>query len=148
MSKIIKPSGCAERTNESTPFVKVLDGRKQPIRNLWRRGDAFYARLGVASQSGAKVDKGIALKASTAADAKAELAKLRLQRDCARQVLEQMATLHSMDVVLPVKAKTDVRLRLLAKPDKLTADLLTRMQLSLPTRPKTIQNVVEKNGGQ
>jgi len=68
--------------------------------------------------------------------------------DCARQVLEQMATIHSMDVVLPVKEKTEVRLRLVAKPDKLTVDLLSRMQLSLPTRPKTIQNVVEKNGGQ
>ena len=68
--------------------------------------------------------------------------------DCARQVLEQMATIHSMDVVLPVKEKTEVRLRLVAKPEKLTVDLLSRMQLSLPTRPKTIQNVVEKNGGQ
>lgn len=68
--------------------------------------------------------------------------------DCARQVLEQMATIHSMDVVLPVKDKTEVRLRLVAKPDKLTVDLLSQMQLSLPTRPKTIQNVVEKNGGQ
>ena len=66
---------------------------------------------------------------------------------CARQVLEQMATIHSMDVVLPIKGDTEVRLRLVAKPEKLTADLLARMQLSLPTRPKTIQNVVEKNRG-
>lgn len=68
--------------------------------------------------------------------------------DCARQVLEQMATVHSMDVVLPIKGNTDVRLRLVAKPDKLTADLLARIQLNLPNRPKTIQNVVEKNRGQ
>ena len=53
-----------------------------------------------------------------------------------------------MDVVLPVKDKTEVRVCLVAKPDKLTADLLTRMQLSLPTHPKTVQNVVEKIGGQ
>jgi transposase len=66
--------------------------------------------------------------------------------DCARQVLEQMATIHSMDVVLPVKGKTTVRLRVVAKPEKLAADLLARMQLRLPTRPKTVQNVVEKNG--
>jgi transposase len=59
--------------------------------------------------------------------------------DCARQVLDQMATIHSMDVVLPVKDKADVRLRLVAKPDKLAADLLARMQLSLPTRPKMME---------
>ena len=67
--------------------------------------------------------------------------------DCARQVLEQMGTIHSMDVVLPVKADTQVRLRLVAKPEKLAADLLARMQLRLPSRPKMIQNVVEKNRG-
>jgi transposase len=65
--------------------------------------------------------------------------------DCARQVLEQMATIHSMDVVLPVKGHTTLRLRLVAKPEKLTADLLAHMQLRTPSRPKTIQNVVEKN---
>lgn len=63
--------------------------------------------------------------------------------DCARQVLEQMATIHSMDVVLPVKGDTNVRLRLVAKPEKLAADLLTHMGLKIPTRPKSIQNVVE-----
>jgi transposase len=64
--------------------------------------------------------------------------------DCARQVLEQMATIHSMDVVLPVKDRAEVRLRLVAKPERLTAELLARMQLTLPTRPKTIRNVVDK----
>lgn len=68
--------------------------------------------------------------------------------DCGRQVLEQMATIHSMDVVLPVKGDTTIRLRLVAKPEKLTADLLAHMGLKIPTRPKTIQNVVEKIGGQ
>ena len=68
--------------------------------------------------------------------------------DCGRQVLEQMATIHSMDVVLPVKGEAEVHLRLVAKPERLTAELLSRMQLRLPSRPKTIQNVVEKTGGQ
>lgn len=67
--------------------------------------------------------------------------------DCGRQVIQQMSTLHSMDVVLPVKDRPEVRLRLVAKPDELTANLLTRMQLKLPTRPKRIENVVEKNRG-
>jgi transposase len=66
--------------------------------------------------------------------------------NCARQVIEHLATVHSMDVVLPVRNRGEVRLRLVAKPDKLTADLLVRMGLKLPSRPKTIHNVVEKNG--
>ncbi|MBN1675267.1 MAG: IS1634 family transposase [Kiritimatiellae bacterium] len=68
--------------------------------------------------------------------------------DCARQLLEQMATIHSMDVVLPVRDKPEVRLRLVAKPEELAAELLTRLQIALPTRPRTIQNVVEKNAVQ
>lgn len=66
---------------------------------------------------------------------------------CARQVIEEMGAIHSMDVVLPVKDKADVRLRLVAKPEKLAADLLSHLGLHLPTRPKTIQNVVETFGG-
>lgn len=65
--------------------------------------------------------------------------------NCARQVLKEIDTIRSMDVVLQVKDKAEVRLRLVAKPDKLAADLLARMQLRLPTRPKQVQNVVEKN---
>jgi transposase len=64
---------------------------------------------------------------------------------CARQVLREMETIRSMDVVLPVRDKAEVRLRLVAKPEKLAADLLARMKLKLPTRPKSIRNVVEKN---
>lgn len=65
--------------------------------------------------------------------------------NCARQMLQEIDTIRSMDVVLQVKDKADVRLRLVAKPDKLATDLLARMQLRLPTRPKQVQNVVEKN---
>jgi hypothetical protein len=28
-------------------FLKVRDGRKQPVRRLWQRGTRFYAQLGV-----------------------------------------------------------------------------------------------------
>ena len=65
--------------------------------------------------------------------------------NCARQVLSEIETIRSMDVVLPVQNKAEVRLRLVSKPDKLAADLLERLRLKLPTRPKIIQNVVEKN---
>lgn len=64
--------------------------------------------------------------------------------DCARQVVEQMATIHSMDVVLKVKRDKTIRLRLVGKPEKLTAELLARMDLKVPTRPKEVQNVVDK----
>lgn len=64
---------------------------------------------------------------------------------CARQVLKELDTIRSMDVVLPIAGKPDVRLRVVGKPEKPAATLLARMQLKLPTRPKQIQNVVEKN---
>jgi transposase len=64
---------------------------------------------------------------------------------CARQVLRELETIRSMDVVLPVRDQAEVRLRLVAKPEKLAADLLARLRLKLPGRPKTIRNVVEKN---
>jgi len=64
---------------------------------------------------------------------------------CGRQVLKELDTIRSMDVVLPVCDKADIRLRLVSKPEKLAADLLARLQLKFPNRPKIVQNVVEKN---
>ena len=61
--------------------------------------------------------------------------------DCARQVIKEMGTIHSMDVVLPVRNQIQARLRLVGKPEPLAADLLARMGLKLPTKAK---NVVEK----
>ena len=71
---------CADSSAATLPFVRVLDGRKHPIRNLSKRGDRFYARLTVTLASGAKSEKRIALKASTVTEAKVELAALILQR--------------------------------------------------------------------
>ena len=67
---------------------------------------------------------------------------------CARKALKELETIRSMDVILPVKDKAEVRLRLVAKPEKLAADLLAYLDLKLPSRPKQIENVVEKTGGQ
>ena len=71
---------------------------------------------------------------------------------CARQLIKEVATVRSMDVVLPVKehlAQTtrEVRLRVVARPDQPVAELLIRLGLDLPTAPKAVQNVVEKNRG-
>ena len=63
---------------------------------------------------------------------------------CARQLLLEVSTIRSMDVILPVKNRGQLRLRLVARPDKPVAQLLAHLGLALPTSPKIIQNVVEK----
>src|SRR5437667_11462913 len=71
--------------------------------------------------------------------------------DCARELLKQVSTVRSMDVVLPVKEAAsqqtrELRLRVVARPDRPVADLLVRLGLDLPSAPKSVQNVVEKKG--
>ncbi len=71
--------------------------------------------------------------------------------DCARQLLKEVATVRSMDVVLPIKEDAsqqtrDLRLRVVGRPDRPVAELLVRLGLDLPSAPKQVQNVVEKNG--
>jgi len=71
--------------------------------------------------------------------------------NCSRQLVKEVASVRSMDVVLPVKSgagqdKREVRLRVVARPDRTVAELLVRLGLELPTVPKLVQNVVEKNG--
>lgn len=64
---------------------------------------------------------------------------------CARQLLKEVATVRSMDVILPVKDRGEMRLRIVAKPDRPVAELLHRLGILLPQTPKIIENVVEKN---
>ena len=71
--------------------------------------------------------------------------------NCSRQLLKEVATVRSMDVILPIKEpesqdRRQVRLRVVARPDRLVAELLVRLGLELPSAPKLVQNVVEKNG--
>ncbi len=71
--------------------------------------------------------------------------------DCARELLKQIATIRSMDLVLPVKEPDnqqtrELRLRVVARPDRPVAELLVRLGLDLPSAPKAVQNVVEKKG--
>jgi transposase len=70
--------------------------------------------------------------------------------NCARQLVKEVATVRSMDVVLPVKEPATeqvrtLRLRVVARPDRPVAELLVRLGLDLPSAPKIVQNVVEKN---
>ncbi|HEV7929386.1 MAG TPA: IS1634 family transposase, partial [Nitrosospira sp.] len=69
--------------------------------------------------------------------------------NCARQLLKEVATIKSMDVVLPVQEAAaqqtrELRLRVVARPNRAVAELLVRLGLELPTVPKVVQNVVEK----
>ncbi|WP_162145214.1 hypothetical protein [Chthoniobacter flavus] len=50
-----------------------------------------------------------------------------------------------MDLLFNVRDRGETRLRLVSKPEPLAADLLAHLGLKLPTRPKIIENVVEKN---
>jgi transposase len=66
---------------------------------------------------------------------------------CARNLIDSVATIKSMDVILPVERagqRADLRLRVVAKPDKETAQLLAHLGLQIPRQSKIIENVVLK----
>jgi len=66
---------------------------------------------------------------------------------CARKLIAAIASIKSMDVILPVERNAqrfDMRLRVVAKPEKDTALLLAHLGLQLPRRAKIIENVVPK----
>jgi hypothetical protein len=71
----------AERHQRREPtYQKVLDGRKRPIRGLWRRNDRFYARIAVEdAASGTKTIRRVPLDAQTVAQA--ELRRLLTRRE-------------------------------------------------------------------
>lgn len=65
---------------------------------------------------------------------------------CARQLIGEIATIKSLDVVLPVRTTegtTELRLRTVAQPDRMVAELLQHLGLHLPTRSRVVENVVE-----
>jgi hypothetical protein len=72
--------------------------------------------------------------------------------NCARELVKEVATVRSLDVVLPIRDQSSdeahqIRLRVVARPDRPVAELLVRLGLDLPHVPKLVQNVVEKNRG-
>jgi transposase len=67
---------------------------------------------------------------------------------CARQLLAEVATIKSLDVVLAVRTTdttTELRLRTVGKPEPMVAELLQHLGLHLPSGTRTVENVVEKN---
>jgi integrase len=69
--------------HEGPRYQKVFDGRKQPIRGLWIRGDRFYARLAVEDpNTGKKSMLRVGLDGvKTAAQAVDELRRLKTKRE-------------------------------------------------------------------
>ena len=66
---------------------------------------------------------------------------------CARQLIKQVASIKSVDVVLPVKrgaVQTELRLRVISTPEPATAQLLAHLGLRLPKGSRVITNVVPK----
>ena len=59
------------------------------------------------------------------------------------KLLEEFREIRSMDIVMPVKDRSPVRLRVVAKPDEHVRVLLQRLEIKIPNRPKTIANVVK-----
>jgi len=66
--------------------------------------------------------------------------------NCARQLVGEIATVKSLDLVLPVKTPegmSELRLRTVARPERMVAELLQRLDLHLPEQSRIVQNVVE-----
>lgn len=63
-----------------------------------------------------------------------------------RKLLEEMAQVRSLDVILPTAVGPELRQRVVSRPENHLAILLQRLNLYLPNKPKSIQNVVEKTG--
>jgi hypothetical protein len=60
-----------------------------------------------------------------------------------RKLLEEMKEIKSLDVLLPTRDK-QIRLRVVSNAPKELKVLLHRMKILLPSRPKIIENVVQK----
>jgi hypothetical protein len=63
--------------------------------------------------------------------------------ECARQLLLELEELRSLDIVMPVRTVeatvTIVRLRIVSRPEPSLAQLLARLGLELPQRPKIVE---------
>ena len=72
---------------------------------------------------------------------------------CARQLVGEVATVKSLDVILPIKTEagvSELRLHTVARPERMVAELLQRLGLALPEQSRIVENavanVVQKTG--
>jgi transposase len=63
-----------------------------------------------------------------------------------RKLIEELANLHSMDVVLPLQEGPELRLRCVSQPEKTQQILLDRLKIYPPKRINRIKNVVPTLG--
>ena len=63
-----------------------------------------------------------------------------------RKLIEELANLHSMDVVLPLQEGPELRLRCVSQPEKSQQILLDRLKIYPPKRINRIKNVVITSG--
>ena len=63
-----------------------------------------------------------------------------------RKLIEELANLHSMDVVLPLQEGPELRLRCVSQPEKSQQILLDRLKIYPPKRINRIKNVVPTLG--
>lgn len=61
--------------------------------------------------------------------------------NCVRKLLDEMSEIRSMDVILPIKNKSPLRLRLVAKPEDHLKELMYRLNLKLPNQPKILAEI-------
>lgn len=62
---------------------------------------------------------------------------------CARKLINEVSTIKSMDVSVPVRRgefEAELTVRTVAKPDRHVAELLCRLGLELPTRNRLVES--------
>lgn len=63
-----------------------------------------------------------------------------------RRLIEELASIHSMDVVLPLQEGPELKLRCVSQPEKSQQILLDRLKIYPPKRINRIKNVVITSG--
>ena len=76
--------------NKARSFTPVFDSRKRKLRNLWQRGDRYYARIKIAypGEDRAKTRR-VPLKAGNVTEAVKELRELLVKRDKGRTITRE-----------------------------------------------------------
>ena len=70
---------------------------------------------------------------------------------CARRLIDEISTIKSMDVVVPVKrgeTVTEATVRTVGKPERRVAELLTRLDLKLPKGNQILGEVIAQPSAQ
>ena len=63
-----------------------------------------------------------------------------------RKLMQEFREIRSLDIIVPIKDRSSLRLRVIGKPDNHVRVLLYKMGIRLPNRPLLTENVVETFG--